>query len=58
VYKRQVFVGLGSGLVWYATSTLMDLTGHLMDFVLYMVFFIVSGVVISLVYKATSEKAS
>lgn len=53
-----VFVGLGSGLIWYATSTLMDLTGHLMDFVLYLVFFVVTGIVISLVYNATSSKAS
>lgn len=53
-----VFVGLGSGLIWYATSTLMSLTGHLMDFILYLVFFVISGIVISLVYKATNKTAT
>ena len=51
-----LFVGLGSGMIWYATSSLMTLTGHLMDFILYLVFFVVAGVVIALVYKGTSAK--
>ena len=50
-----LFIGLGHGLIWYATSTLMDLTGHLLDFLLYLAFFVVAGIVISTVYKVTTK---
>lgn len=51
-----VFMGLGAGLIMFATANLMTLTGHLMDFILNLVFFTVTGVVIALVYNATSPK--
>lgn len=51
-----IFVGLGAGLIWFGSSTLMDLTGHLLDAILYVVNYLVVGIVIALVYKATSPK--
>ena len=53
-----VFVGLGMGLLWYGTSTMMDLTGHLAEAVLDIVFYLIIGTVIALVYKATSKAKS
>jgi len=50
-----IFAGLGTALVTYATASFMDLTGHLLDAVLSLVFFIVVGIVIAMVYKATSK---
>ncbi len=51
-----VFVGLGMGLLWYATSEFMDLTGHLVEAVLDIVYYGIIGAVIALMYKATQPK--
>ncbi|MAU26953.1 MAG: hypothetical protein CMH48_07630 [Muricauda sp.] len=51
-----VFVGLGMGLIWFATSTMMDLTGHLMDAVINIIYYTIIGVIVALIYKATSAK--
>ncbi|UJH66250.1 hypothetical protein [Allomuricauda sp. SCSIO 65647] len=53
-----VFFGLGEGLIWFATSTMMDLTGHLINAVLNIIFYIIIGIIIALIYKATSKKAA
>lgn len=52
-----VFVGLGMGLLWYGTSNMMDITGHLVEAIIDILFYIVIGIVISVVYKATSAKS-
>ncbi|MEM1337761.1 MAG: hypothetical protein AAF717_15415 [Bacteroidota bacterium] len=49
-----VFVGLGLWFVQYATTTIMSLTGYLVDAVLQMVYYAITGMVIALVYKASS----
>lgn len=51
-----LFAGLGTALIQYATANMFDLTGHLMDFVLALVYFVVTGVVIALVYQKTAAK--
>ncbi len=51
-----IIIGLGMGFVWYGTSNFMDLTGHLAEGVTDIVYYGIAGVVISLVYKATSPK--
>jgi len=51
-----LFSGLGTALIQYATANMLDLTGHLIDFVLALVFFVLTGVVIALVYQKTAAK--
>ena len=51
-----VFTGLGLGLLWYATSNLMDMTGYLVEAVLEVVYYGIIGVVIALMFKATQPK--
>ena len=53
-----VFVGLGIWFVQYATTTFMNLTGYLIDAVLEIVYYALAGMVIALVYKATSKGKS
>lgn len=49
-----IFAGISYALLWYATSTMMDLSGHIIDGIATAVFFAIIGVVIALVHKATS----
>ncbi|MGI9546429.1 MAG: hypothetical protein ACR2MM_04270 [Flavobacteriaceae bacterium] len=53
-----IFAGISYSLLWYATSTLMDLTGHLADGVVTLVFFAIVCTVIGWIYKATGPKAA
>ena len=52
-----VFVGIGMGLLWYGTSEMMDITGHVVEAVLDIVFYGIIGAVIAIVYKKTASKA-
>lgn len=52
-----VFVGLGMGLLWFGTSNMLDMTGHLVEAVIDIVFYGIIGGVIAVVYKATAVKA-
>ncbi|MDT0606696.1 hypothetical protein [Croceitalea rosinachiae] len=52
-----VFVGVGMGLIFFATSTMMNFTGHLIDAVLNIIYYLVIGIIIALIYKATSDKS-
>lgn len=49
-----IFAGIAYGLMWYATAEFMDPTGHLVDGVVTLIYFAITGGVIGLVYKATS----
>lgn len=51
-----IFMGLGVGLLWYGTSDLMDLQGHLVEAVLDIVYYGIVGMVIGLMFKATHPK--
>jgi len=51
-----IFVGLGMGLLWYGTSEMMDLQGHLVEAVLEIVYYGIVGMVIGLMFKATQPK--
>lgn len=51
-----IFVGLGIGLLWYGTSEMMDLQGHLVEAVLDIVYYGIVGAVIGLMFKATQPK--
>ncbi len=51
-----ILVGLGTGLVWYATTEMMDLQGHLVSAVLDIVYYGIVGMVIGLMFKATHPK--
>ncbi len=51
-----IFIGLGTGLVWYATTEMMDLQGHLVSAVLDIVYYGIVGAVIGLMFKATQPK--
>ena len=50
------FVGFGIGLLNYGVMNISDLTGHLADAVISIIFFGLMGVIIAVVYKATSKK--
>ncbi len=50
-----IFVGLGVWFVQYATTNFMDLTGYLIEAALEIVYYALIGIVIALVYKATSK---
>lgn len=49
-----IFAGISYALLWYATATMMDLSGHIIDGVATLIFFALIGAVIALVHKATS----
>jgi hypothetical protein len=49
-----LLVGLGGGLINYATGNLMDLTGVIMNFGIYLVFFAVMGLLTGLIYSKMS----
>ena len=53
-----IFAGISMSLMWYATSEVMTLTGHLIDGVVSTVYFALVGAVIALVYKATSSNTA
>jgi len=52
-----LFVGLGMGLLWYGIWELMDMTAHMVEAVLDIVYYGIIGAVIAIVYKATAPKA-
>jgi hypothetical protein len=49
------FTGFGIGLLWYATSNLSDMTSSLVGGVIEVIFYGITGVIIAVVYKATSK---
>ena len=51
-----IFMGLGVGLLWYGTSELMDLQGHLVEALLDIIYYGIVGAVIGLMFKATQPK--
>ena len=53
-----IFAGISYGLLWYATSELMDLTGHLVDGVVSLIFFGIVCTVIGWAHKATAPKGA
>lgn len=50
------FVGLSMGLLWYATANMMDLTAHVVEAILDIIFYGIIGIVISVVYQKTAKK--
>ncbi len=53
-----IFTGLGMGLITYATMVWMDLTGHIVEAIIEIVYYGIVGAVIAIVYKATATKSS
>ena len=51
-----MIIGLGMGFVWLGTSNFMDTTGHIIEAITDIVYYGIAGMVISLVYKATTKK--
>ncbi|RDY59455.1 hypothetical protein [Flagellimonas nanhaiensis] len=51
-----VFVGIGMGLIWYATADWMDMTGHIAEAVIDIIYYGIIGAVIGLVYQKTAAK--
>lgn len=46
-----ILIGLGDGLIKYATSNILDLTGTLTNVVIYLVFLVVMGLIAGIVYN-------
>ena len=51
-----VFVGIAMGLIWYATADWMDMTGHIAEAVIDIIYYGIIGAVIGLVYQKTAAK--
>ncbi|GMN09894.1 hypothetical protein MTsPCn9_19370 [Croceitalea sp. MTPC9] len=49
------FTGISMGLMWYATSNMMDFTGFIAEAVIEMVYYGITGIVIALIYRATQK---
>ena len=49
------FMGIGIGLLWFATSNLNDFTGTTVEAILEIIFFGIAGAIIGMVYKATNK---
>lgn len=52
-----ILIGLGEGLVDFATSNMMNLHGTLVNFVVYLVFFGIMGLLVGLVYGKTASSS-
>ncbi|PKA82569.1 hypothetical protein ATE92_0700 [Ulvibacter sp. MAR_2010_11] len=50
----SVIVGLGEGLIDFATANILDLQGILINFVLFVIFFGIMGLLAGLIYKKTT----
>ena len=48
-----VLVGIGGGLIDFATGNILDLTGTIINAVIYIVFFAIMGTLVGLVYRKT-----
>jgi hypothetical protein len=46
-----IMIGAGEKLIDFATSNMMDFEGTLMNFVIYLIFFGVTGLIAGLIYK-------
>jgi hypothetical protein len=53
-----IFAGISYALLWYSTSSLMDLTGHLADGVVSLVYFALVCTVIGVAHKAGAPKTA
>ncbi len=53
-----IYAGIGYALLWYATAPFMDMTGHLTDGVVTLIYFAIIGAIIGAIYKATAPKAA
>ncbi|MFS4455078.1 hypothetical protein [Maribacter sp. 2304DJ31-5] len=53
-----LIIGFGVFLVMYATANVMDLTGHIVEGIIDIVYYGVVGAVIAVVYNATSKKSA
>lgn len=51
-----VFVGIGMGLLQYATTNFMDMTAYVVEAVIDIIFYGIIGIVISVVYQKTAKK--
>jgi hypothetical protein len=49
-----ILIGIGGGLINFATSNMLDLTGTLANAVIYIIFFVVMGALAGLVYNKAS----
>ncbi len=46
-----IMIGLGEGLIDFATANMLNLHGSLVNFVIYLIFFVVMGLLAGLIYK-------
>jgi len=50
-----IMIGLGEGLIDFATTNIIDITGTFMNFGVYLVFFVVMGLLAGLVYSKVGK---
>ena len=50
-----ILIGFGSGLIDYSTGNILDMTGTLINGVIYIIFLVIMGVLASIVYGKLSK---
>ncbi|WP_369049131.1 hypothetical protein [Tenacibaculum sp. UWU-22] len=50
-----IFQGFGSGMIDYATSNMLSLTGFLINALLYVVYYVIMGVITSILFSKFSK---
>ncbi|TVZ55846.1 hypothetical protein OD91_1115 [Lutibacter sp. Hel_I_33_5] len=50
----SILFGLGNGLIDYSTANILDITGTLINAVLFVVYYVIMGIIVSLVYNKLS----
>ena len=53
-----ILAGFGSGMIDYSTSNMFVFTGFLLNAMLYIVYYIIMGVIASLIFKKYTTKAA
>lgn len=51
-------IGVGMGLVWLGTANFMDMTGHIAEAIVDILYYGVTGAIIALIYNASTPKAA
>jgi len=49
-----ILIGLGGGLIDFATSNMLDITGTFANALIYLVFFLIMGALVGLIYNKSS----
>ena len=52
-----ILIGFGGGVIDFATSNLLDMSGTFVNAIIYIIYFIIMGILASMVYKKVGAKS-